>query len=95
VRETFHTFEDDQWIYEIYEQDILEFDIPNPSKTYPMSLLPRMTSGDPMDISGGEPADPLERITEASVISSNEGPIHSDKYQGGQALRTHQDIYEG
>jgi len=32
-----------------------------------------------MDVSGGKPADPLERITEASVISSNEGPIHSDK----------------
>jgi len=32
-----------------------------------------------MDISGGEPADLLERITEASVISSNEGPISSDK----------------
>jgi len=32
-----------------------------------------------MDISGGEPADPLKRITEVSVISSNEGPIHSDK----------------
>jgi len=32
-----------------------------------------------MDISGGEPAHPLESITEASVISSNEGPIHSDK----------------
>jgi len=81
VKETFHTFEDDQWIYEIYEQDILEFDIPNPStqKTYPMSLFPRITSGDPMETSGGEPADPLERITEASVISSNEGPIHSDK----------------
>jgi len=81
MKETFHTFEDDQWIYEIYEQDILEFDIPNPliQKTYPMSLFPRITSGDPMDISSGEPADPLERITEASVISSNEGPIHSDK----------------
>jgi len=34
-----------------------------------------------MDISGGEPEDPLERITEASVISSNEGPIHLDKVQ--------------
>jgi len=32
-----------------------------------------------MDVSGREPADPLEHITEASVISSNEGPIHSDK----------------
>jgi len=32
-----------------------------------------------MDISGGEPADSLERITEASLISSNEGPIHSEK----------------
>jgi len=32
-----------------------------------------------MDISGGDLADPLERITAASVISSNEGPIHSDK----------------
>jgi len=32
-----------------------------------------------MDISGGEPADQLERLTEASVISSKEGPIHSDK----------------
>jgi len=32
-----------------------------------------------MDRSGGEPADPLERITEASVISSNEGPIYSEK----------------
>jgi len=81
VKETFHTIEDDQWIYEIYEQDILEFDIPNPStqKTYPMCLFPRITSGDPMDISGGEPADALERIPEASVISSNEAPIHSDK----------------
>ena len=81
MKETLHTFEDNQWIYEIYEQDILEFDIPKPStqKTYPMSLFPRITSGDPMDISAGEPADPLERITEASVISSNEGPIHSDK----------------
>jgi len=80
VKETFHNFEDDQWIYEIYEPDILEFDIPNPStqKIYPMSLFPRITSGDPMDISGGEPADLLERITEASVISTNEGPIHSD-----------------
>ena len=44
-----------------------------------MFLFPRITSGDPLDISGGEPADQLERITEASVISSNEGPIHSDK----------------
>jgi len=81
VKETFHTFEDDQWVNEIYEQDILEFHIPNPSteKTYPMAPFPRITSGDPMDISGGEPADPLESITEASVISSNEGPIHSDK----------------
>jgi len=81
VKETFHTFEYDQWIYEIYEQDILEFDIPNPStqKTYPGSLFSRITSGDPMDISGGKPADPLECITEASVISRNEGPIHSDK----------------
>jgi len=32
-----------------------------------------------MEISGGEPADALERITEASVVSSNDGPIHSDK----------------
>jgi len=32
-----------------------------------------------MDTSGVEPADPLECITEPSVISSNEGPIHSDK----------------
>jgi len=32
-----------------------------------------------MDTSGGKQADPLERITEASVISSNDGPIHSDK----------------
>jgi len=81
VKETFHIFEDDQWIYEFYEQDILEFDIPKPSiqKIYPMSLFPRITSGDPMDISVGEPADPLERITEASVIASNEGPIHLDK----------------
>jgi len=44
-----------------------------------MSVFPRITSGDPMDTSGRDPADPLERITEASVISSNEGPIHSDK----------------
>jgi len=44
-----------------------------------MSRFPRITSGDPRDISGSEPADPLERITEASVISSNEGPIYSDK----------------
>jgi len=81
VKETFHTFEGDQWIYEIYEQDILELDIPNPStqKTYPMSLFPRITSGDQMNTSGGEPADPLECITEPSVISGNEGPIHSDK----------------
>jgi len=81
VKETFHTFEDHKWIYEIYEQDILEFDIPNPStqKTYPISLFPPITSGDLMDISGGELADPLEGITEASVISSNEGPIHLDK----------------
>ena len=81
MKKAFHIFEDDQWIYEIYEQDILEFDIPEPStqKTYPMSLFPRITSGDPMDIFGGEPAGPLERITKASVISSNEGPIHSDK----------------
>jgi len=79
VKETFHTFEDHQWIYEIYKEDILEFDIPNPStqKTYPMSLFLRITSGDPMDISCGEPADLLEHITEASVLSSNEGPIHS------------------
>jgi len=32
-----------------------------------------------MDISCGEPADPLERITEAALISSKELPIHSDK----------------
>jgi len=38
-----------------------------------------MNSGDPIDTSGGEQADPLERITEASGISSNEGPIHSDQ----------------
>jgi len=30
-------------------------------------------------MSSGEPADPMERITEASVISSTEGPIYSDK----------------
>jgi len=81
VKETFHTFEDDQWLYEVYEQDILEFDIPKQSarKTYSMSLFPRIPCGDLMDTSGGEPTDQLERITEASVISSNEGPIHSDK----------------
>jgi len=81
VKETFHKFEDEQWIYEIYEQDILEIDIPKPlmQKTYPMSLFPRITSGDPMDISGGEPSDTLERINETSVISSTVGPIHSDK----------------
>jgi len=28
MKETFHTFEENQWIFEIYEQDILEFDIP-------------------------------------------------------------------
>jgi len=32
-----------------------------------------------MDVSGGTPADLLECITEALVICSNEGPIHSDK----------------
>jgi len=74
VKETFYIFEDDQWIDEIYKQDILEFNIAKPSaqKTYPMSLFPQITSGDPMDTSGGKQADPLERITEASVISSNE-----------------------
>jgi len=81
VKETYHTFEDNQWINEVYEQDILKFDIPKSStqKIYPMALFPQITSGDPMDISGGEPADPLERITEATVISSNERPIYSDK----------------
>jgi len=34
---------------------------------------------EPMNISGGEPADPFESITEAAVISSNEERIHSDK----------------
>jgi len=29
-----------------------------------------------MDVSGGAPAEPLEPITKASVISSNAGPIH-------------------
>jgi len=32
-----------------------------------------------MDVSAGQPGDPLEDITEVSVMSSNEGPIHSDK----------------
>jgi len=32
-----------------------------------------------MDTSGEGPAERLERITEASIISSNKGPIHSDK----------------
>jgi len=32
-----------------------------------------------MDRSGGERADTLEQITKASVMSSNKGPIHSDK----------------
>jgi len=32
-----------------------------------------------MEVSGGEPADLLKRITVASVISSNERPLHSDK----------------
>jgi len=44
-----------------------------------MSLFPQITSGATMDISHSEPVDPLERITEASVISSNEAPIHSEK----------------
>jgi len=66
VKETFHIFEDDQWLYEVYEQDIFEFDIPKQSarKTYPMSPFPQITNGDPMDISGDKPADPLESITE-------------------------------
>jgi len=81
VKEIFHTLEDDQWLYEVYEQDIFEFPIPKQSawKRYPMSRFPRITCGDPMDISGGEPGNPSERISEASVISSNEGPIHLDK----------------
>jgi len=81
MKENFDTFEDDPWIYEVYEQDILECDIPKSStqKPYPMSLFPRMTSGYPMDISGGEPAAPLQHFTEASVISSNEGAIHLNK----------------
>jgi len=44
-----------------------------------MCLFRPITSGDRIDISGGDPAYPLERITKASVISRNEGPIHSDK----------------
>jgi len=42
VKETFHNFEDDRWIYEIYEQDILKFDILKQStqKTYLISLFP-------------------------------------------------------
>jgi len=82
VKETFYTFEDNRWIYEIYEQDILEFNIPRQSttRTHPMSRFPRITSGDPLDVSGAEPIDPLEHITEASVISINKaGPIHSDQ----------------
>jgi len=81
VKETFHIFEDNWWIYEIYKQDILEFDILKQSttKTYPISLFPQISSGDPIDVSSGELADLLERITEVSVISTNEGPIHSDK----------------
>jgi len=97
VKEICHTFEDDQWTYEIYDQDILQFDIPEPStqKTYPMSLFPRITSGDPMDISGGELADPLECMTEGSPISSNKGPIHSDKVPRRTGSPYPRDIYEG
>jgi len=36
-----------------------------------------------MEISGGARADLLERITETSVMSSNDGPIHSDKVATG------------
>jgi len=62
LRETFHTFEDNQGIYEICEQDILEFDIPKQgtTKKYSMSLFPQITSGDAIDVSGAEPVDPLE-----------------------------------
>ena len=44
-----------------------------------MSLFPQITTGDLMDLSSGELADPLEPITKASVISSNKGAIHADK----------------
>jgi len=60
-----------------------------------MSLFPRITSGDPMEVSGGEPTDPLESSTEASLITSNQGPIHSTKYEEQRPPHTHWDIYEG
>ena len=47
-----------------------------------------------MHISGGEPADPLQRITEAAVLSTKEGPIHWDKVPRRTGSPYHQDRYE-
>ena len=86
---TCHIYEQDGWIYEVYKDSKLSLDLPRNNKRQPhtmSSLYPKQITGipDPMDTTQDQ-ANPLDRISEvtspASVASSTEGPIHSDRVQ--------------
>lgn len=66
INEPFHGIEDNQWSYEIYEQDILTFEIPTHTSrcTYPMALLPPKLITEatvPMNLTADTP-DPLDLV---------------------------------
>ena len=99
MKETFHSYEDDQWEYQIFEQDILEVQLPIGyfRKIFPMSSNPRQITGGELIATSADAISPMDRITEASgasVVSSTEGPIHSDRitkrvgspYPGGKGM---------
>ena len=63
IKETFHSYEDDQWKIDTYKQDILTFEVPTYKSrwTYPMSLFtPKLITNKtvPMDLTA-DTLDPL------------------------------------
>ena len=87
IKETFHSYEDDQWKIDTYEQDILTFEVPTHKSRwiYPMSLLtPKLITNEtvPMDHTANspDPLDPILKVTERSIISSADHPIRSNGF---------------
>ena len=81
-----HSFGDTQWIFHIYPQDILRFQVPTHRSrwTYTRSLFdPKLITKVtvPIDLTAvtADPFDPVLELTEGSVISSADHPICGDR----------------